>query len=336
MIVKQLKRCVSCFRALTRSKLHVQKENQSSGNLTLMRARVRIPAGACLQPIKSESLATFKQSPTSTILIAGFKSAPAAKGKVNRRVHKQPQAVEGVYSEGELYLLDASTRIVYSTIRDEAGDLVPVGVYNREQQDIEFKAVGEESEPDSLATPSTVRGHFCVLLTQIFPAKVSVCRSCLTLGGPMYARVPSSLQRFTGTGYYMQDLLQGTQPDVPLQRIREELPALEFSSEPDDHCETALEAYEHIKPLLLRLCQDLNKDACDLRIYDPYYCTGKTKKLLSELGFTQVYNECDPRAPCSSVQCSVMEWHSTHSVLTSGTKTFTRGSLQVHCHLMTF
>ena len=67
---------------------------------------------------------------------------------------------------------------------------------------------------------------------------------------------------------------------------------MEFSSEPDDHCETALEAYEHIKPMLLRLCSDLKKDACDLRIYDPYFCTGKTKKLLSGLGFTQVYNEC--------------------------------------------
>lgn len=83
-------------------------------------------------------------------------------------------------------------------------------------------------------------------------------------------------------------------PDAaePAQRVREELPALEFSSEPDDHCETALEAYEHIKPMLLRLCSDLKKDACDLRIYDPYFCTGKTKKLLSGLGFTQVYNEC--------------------------------------------
>jgi hypothetical protein len=79
----------------------------------------------------------------------------------------------------------------------------------------------------------------------------------------------------------------------PTQRAREELPALEFKNDPDDHCETALEAYEHIKPLLLHLCKDLNKDACDLRIYDPYFCTGKTKKLLKSLGFPQVYNECD-------------------------------------------
>jgi hypothetical protein len=77
---------------------------------------------------------------------------------------------------------------------------------------------------------------------------------------------------------------------------------LEFRSEPDDHCETALEAYEHIKPLLLHLCKDLSKDACDLRIYDPYFCTGKTKKLLKSLGFSQVYNECDAAAVFCTVQ----------------------------------
>ena len=61
-------------------------------------------------------------------------------------MHRQPQSVEGIYnSEGELHLLDASTSIVYSTVRSKFGDLVPVGVYNREQQEIQLKAVQDDA-----------------------------------------------------------------------------------------------------------------------------------------------------------------------------------------------
>lgn len=77
----------------------------------------------------------------------------------------------------------------------------------------------------------------------------------------------------------------------PPQRTRPEMPALSFSSDPDDHCETSFEAYEQVKPLLLELCKHLRKDAGNLRIYDPYFCTGQTKQLLASLGFTAVYNE---------------------------------------------
>lgn len=84
------------------------------------------------------------------------------------------------------------------------------------------------------------------------------------------------------------------------------LPQLGFASEPDDHCETSLEAYEHIKPLLLRVCKDLKKEASDLRLYDPYYCTGKTKKLLQQLGFNNIYNECVFQECVLVVLCSVL------------------------------
>jgi hypothetical protein len=80
-------------------------------------------------------------------------------------VHSQPQAVEGVFnSEGELHLLDASTNFVYSTVRDEYGDLVPVGVYNREQKEIEFREVPESGADRSTEQP-TVRCFLLALCT---------------------------------------------------------------------------------------------------------------------------------------------------------------------------
>lgn len=75
-------------------------------------------------------------------------------------MHRQPQSVEGIYnSEGELHLLDASTGVVYSTVRSKCGNLVAVGVYNREQKKIELKAV--HADPAVSAADNKVR--FCGL-----------------------------------------------------------------------------------------------------------------------------------------------------------------------------
>lgn len=66
-------------------------------------------------------------------------------GKARRQTHRQPQDVEGIFnSEGELHLLDAATNVVYSSVRNRFGDLVPVGVYDKEQKEI----VLQEVEPD--------------------------------------------------------------------------------------------------------------------------------------------------------------------------------------------
>ena len=43
--------------------------------------------------------------------------------------------------------------------------------------------------------------------------------------------------------------------------------------------------------MLHYLALALNKTAADLRIFDPYYCTGAVKRHLSTLGFTNVHNE---------------------------------------------
>lgn len=67
----------------------------------------------------------------------------------------------------------------------------------------------------------------------------------------------------------------------------DESPVFPFPTEPDDHCESPLDAYRHILPFLERLFP--SKSKC--RIYDPYYCHGAVKCNLSELGFPHVYNE---------------------------------------------
>ena len=60
--------------------------------------------------------------------------------------------------------------------------------------------------------------------------------------------------------------------------IREKLEAVKaivhpFETKVEDHCESPLEAFEDIAPILERLAKDLGKTPETLKIYDPYYCT---------------------------------------------------------------
>jgi hypothetical protein len=66
-----------------------------------------------------------------------------------------------------------------------------------------------------------------------------------------------------------------------------------FSVDDDDHCETGPDAYKHAVPLLNLLAARLGKEPGDLRVYDPYFCAGAVKSHLKELGFPNVYNECE-------------------------------------------
>ena len=68
-----------------------------------------------------------------------------------------------------------------------------------------------------------------------------------------------------------------------------------FRVDADDHCESPLDAYEDIAPLLCRICdgQDgfARKRTSELTIYDPYYCDGSVVRNLEKLGFSNVYNK---------------------------------------------
>ena len=69
-----------------------------------------------------------------------------------------------------------------------------------------------------------------------------------------------------------------------------------FPVDADDHCESPLDAYEDLAPILTRLCEGQHgfpkkKSPSDLAIYDPYYCDGSVIRNLSSLGFTNVYNK---------------------------------------------
>ena len=63
-----------------------------------------------------------------------------------------------------------------------------------------------------------------------------------------------------------------------------------FAADPGDHCETPIEAYADIAPLLRGLAFDLGKTPETLRIYDPYYCEGSVVRHLGSLGFSSVHN----------------------------------------------
>jgi hypothetical protein len=63
-----------------------------------------------------------------------------------------------------------------------------------------------------------------------------------------------------------------------------------FEADLGDHCETPLEAYADVAPLLRGLARDLGVTAKDLRIYDPYYCEGGMRGHFAALGFHTVIN----------------------------------------------
>jgi hypothetical protein len=84
-------------------------------------------------------------------------------------------------------------------------------------------------------------------------------------------------------------------------------PQFPFPTDPDDHCETPLQAYRDVQPFLQFLQQEHDQQqarhitmtkapkgkssaSSSLRIYDPYYCNGAVKRHFSVLGFDQVYN----------------------------------------------
>ncbi|CAJ1366208.1 unnamed protein product, partial [Effrenium voratum] len=66
-----------------------------------------------------------------------------------------------------------------------------------------------------------------------------------------------------------------------------------FEVNGDDHCETSLEAYRDVEPILHHIASLLGRDPKKLRIYDPFYCAGSVVKHLAELGFSRVYNKCE-------------------------------------------
>lgn len=64
-----------------------------------------------------------------------------------------------------------------------------------------------------------------------------------------------------------------------------------FEADLGDHCETPLEAYQDIEPILAGLAKQIGKPKSSLRIYDPYFCEGSMKRHLASLGFDTVINE---------------------------------------------
>jgi hypothetical protein len=64
-----------------------------------------------------------------------------------------------------------------------------------------------------------------------------------------------------------------------------------YRTDAADHCETPLDAYEDIAPLLEMLAELLGKSKEELLIWDPYYCDGSTVDKFAQLGFHNVYNK---------------------------------------------
>jgi len=79
-----------------------------------------------------------------------------------------------------------------------------------------------------------------------------------------------------------------TYPTTTIESLSDSFP---YPTEEDDHCESPLEAYQHIAPLLQELASLLEKTPKTLSLYDAYYCNGSVKERLQSLGFPTVHHE---------------------------------------------
>ena len=107
-------------------------------------------------------------------------------------------------------------------------------------------------------------------------------------------------------------------------------PSWPFQPHPADHCETPLAAYRDLAPLLQGLASALHgvakgsshdtHDADEaagaaaaaarskLRIYDPYFCTGRVREHLGSLGFPQVMGRGHWLAAGLGVRSVMLAW----------------------------
>lgn len=68
----------------------------------------------------------------------------------------------------------------------------------------------------------------------------------------------------------------------------DDISSFPFETDPDDHCESPMQAYQDIVPFL-KSCG--KKVPSALQIYDPYYCNGAVRRNIESLGFPNVYNK---------------------------------------------
>lgn len=80
-----------------------------------------------------------------------------------------------------------------------------------------------------------------------------------------------------------------------LEQIASRIVSVEhpFQTTEDDHCETGVDAYKDIAPIIKMICNRIQKTEATIRIYDPYFCTGSVVNHLKDIGFENVYNKCE-------------------------------------------
>lgn len=135
-------------------------------------------------------------------------------------IEPEEDSYEGIVHQGHMFLADKKTNILYDSIRDEQGSLMPVGV------------------------------------------------------------VENGSVRFS-TYDWMLPELESHEGETFAFTVTDD----------NDHCETGIKAYLDIKPALESLTGFLRLERDKLRLWDPYYCTGRVKRRLLKIGFPSVHNE---------------------------------------------
>lgn len=89
----------------------------------------------------------------------------------------------------------------------------------------------------------------------------------------------------------MKALDEGNIISSQLHAVEMKGPSFPYPTNEDDHCETPLQSYKDILPILNELCnKDFGGKKDRMKIYDPYFCDGGVIKKLSSLGYSNVYN----------------------------------------------
>eukprot|EP00873_Tetraselmis_striata_P018643 jgi/Tetstr1/438907/TSEL_027415.t1 len=162
--------------------------------------------------------------------------------------------VEGLVIDEELYFLDKNAKAVFSANQDKAGKLVQVGWWDAKS------------------------------------------RTMTPLKEPAEAPVEESNDNDDSS----EDEDPKNQAQAPKKSVsgarRGTAQGLNYPfavNDDDDHCETSPEAYADVEHILGKLADKLGKTRAELKIYDPYFCTGQVVNHLGQYGFADVYNRCE-------------------------------------------
>jgi flagellum-specific peptidoglycan hydrolase FlgJ len=190
--------------------------------------------------------------------------------------------IQGIFQGDALYLVDMNSGVAYSSERDAADQLVSIGRWDASAKNVVVtNCKADEKSCDATKEKEAAADTHSKKEKQKTKTKKKKTN-----------KKKKNKKKKNKTD--SEDAPDATEENDKNNAEIDSSGPLEhpFETDADDHCETSLEAYEDIAPVLDAIAKKLGKTRAELRIYDPYFCAGTVVKNLGSLGFSNVYNKC--------------------------------------------